>query len=59
MQATAADIEMFYDHLLTKVDRNAARLKVDGLKKFFAGVEKVTSLIESPFKTMMALSIFI
>ena len=52
MQVTAADVEMFYDDLLKKVDRNTARLKVAGLKKFFAGVEKVCPLIESPFKSM-------
>jgi len=41
MQVTAVDIEMFYDHLLTKVDRDTDWLKVAGLEKFFAGVEKV------------------
>jgi len=42
MQVTAAHIEMIYDYLLTRVDRDTACLKFRGLKKSFAGAEKGT-----------------
>jgi integrase len=52
-QCTPADIECFYDSLIEKgVDRNTARLRIAGLKKYFEGVKKVIPYYESPFDIM-------
>jgi integrase len=52
LQVRPADIEAFYDHLLTRVDRNTAYLRIRGLKKFFEGIRNVVPFYQSPFEIM-------
>ncbi len=52
LQITPAHIEKFYDHLVKKVDRNTAYLRVRGLKRFFAGIRNVIGFYSSPFDLM-------
>lgn len=52
LQVTAADIECFYDDLLTRVDRSTAYIRIAGLKKFFSGIRNVLPIYTSPFETM-------
>jgi site-specific recombinase XerD len=52
LQITAADVEGFYDELLKRVDRATAYNRIQGLKRFFAGVQTVVPIFSSPFKTM-------
>jgi integrase len=52
LQVRPGDIEAFYDHLLTRVDRNTAYLRIRGLKKFFEGVRNVVPFLTSPFEIM-------
>ena len=52
LQVRPADIEAFYDYLLTRVDRNTAYLRIRGLKKFFQGVRNVAPFYTSPFEKM-------
>ena len=52
LQCRPADIESFYDHIVKTVDRNTAYLRIRGLKKFFAGVEKVVPIFTNPFSIM-------
>ena len=52
LQVKPADIESFYDHLVKTVDRNTAYLRIRGLKKFFAGVEKTVLIYSNPFSIM-------
>ena len=52
LQVTPAHIEMFYDDLLKKVDRNTASQRIAGLKKFFAGIRAVVPISVNPFDTM-------
>ena len=52
LQVTAEWIESFYDALAKRVDRNTARLRVAGLKRFFRGIQKTVPFYVSPFDTM-------
>ena len=52
LQVTPADIESWYDTLCKRVDRNTARLRVAGLKRFFAGIRNVIPFYTSPFEIM-------
>ena len=52
LQVTPAWIEMFYDHLVQKVDISTAHLRICGLKKFFAGIRRVVPFYTSPFEIM-------
>jgi len=52
LQITPAHIEKFYDHLVKKVDRNTAYLRIRGLKRFFAGIRNVIPFYTSPFEIM-------
>ena len=50
MQVTPADIEAFYDKLLEDgTSRKTARLRIAGLKKFFAGIVRVAPGYTSVF----------
>ena len=52
LQITPAHIEAFYDDLMKRVDRNTARLRIAGLKKFFAGIRGIIPIYTSPFELM-------
>ncbi len=52
LQVTPGHIEAFYDHLVKKVDRNTASLRIRGLKRFFACVSKLVPGYISPFEVM-------
>jgi hypothetical protein len=52
LQTTASDIEGFYDELVKRVARATAYNRIQGLKRFFAGVQTVVPIFSSPFKTM-------
>jgi integrase/recombinase XerD len=52
LQVTPAWIEMFYDHLVQKVDRNTAHLRICGLKKFFSGIHNFIPFYTDPFEMM-------
>lgn len=52
LQVTAAHIEGWYDNLSTRCGRATARLRVAGLKRFFAGVRNVLPIYTSPFELM-------
>ena len=52
LQVRPGDIEAFYDHIVKKVDRNTACLRIRGLKKFFAGIRNVIPIYTSPFEIM-------
>lgn len=52
LQIIPADIEAFYDDLMKRVDRNTARLRIAGIKKFFAGIRTVIPIYTSPFELM-------
>ena len=52
LKVRAGDIEAFYDHLVERVGRNTARLRILGLKRFFAGVEQAVPFYRSPFADM-------
>jgi integrase/recombinase XerD len=52
LQVTAADIEAFYDEIVKRVDRATAYNRIQGLKRFFRGVEAVVPIFVSPFKSM-------
>lgn len=52
LQITPAWIESFYDHLVKKVDRNTAYLRIIGLRKFFRGIRNVIPFYTSPFEIM-------
>jgi len=54
LQVTPAWIEMFYDHLIQKVDISTAHLRICGLKKFLAGIRRVVPFYSSPFEIMSA-----
>ncbi len=49
LQVRPGDLEAFYDHIVKKVDRNTACLRIRGLKKFFAGIRNVIPIYSSPF----------
>ena len=52
LQCRPGDVEAFYDHIVKKVDRNTAYLRIRGLKKFFAGIRQVIPIYTSPFEIM-------
>jgi integrase len=52
LKVRAADIEDFYDHLVERVGRSTARLRILGLKRFFRGVEEAVPFFRSPFTDM-------
>ena len=52
LQVQPADIERFYEHLITQVDRNTAYLHICGLKKFFSSIKKKIPVYTNPFDTM-------
>lgn len=53
LQIDCSWIEQFYDHLIKNgVDRNTACLRIQGLKRFFAGIRNVLPIYTSPFEIM-------
>ena len=52
LQGTAGDIESFYDATIKKNERKTAYIRIQGLKKFFAGIRKVITFYTSPFEAM-------
>ncbi len=52
LQVRPGDVEAFYDHIVKKVDRNTAYLRIRGLKKFFAGIRQVIPIYTTPFEIM-------
>jgi len=52
LQITPGHIEGFYDHIVKRVDRNTACLRIRGLKRFFAGVSRIVPGYISPFEVM-------
>ena len=52
LQCKPSHIEAFYDHLIKRVDRNTAYLRIRGLKRFFAGIRNVIPFYTSPFEIM-------
>jgi integrase len=52
LQATAGDVEAFYDDMTARISMPSARLRIDGLKRFFREVEKIVPLFSSPFNGM-------
>jgi len=52
LQVRPGDIEGYYDHLVSNVDRSTAYLRIRGLKKFFSGVRNIIPFYTSPFEIM-------
>ncbi len=52
LQITPGWIEKWYDHIIQRVDRNTAYLRIRGLKKFLGGIRQVIPIYTSPFEIM-------
>jgi site-specific recombinase XerD len=52
LQVTPAHIEAFYDEIVKRSGRNTAYLRIQGLKRFFAGIRNVIPFYTSPFELM-------
>ena len=51
-QIRASHIEAFYDQMREKVDRNSLYNKIQGLKRFFKGIQTLAPGWRSPFEVM-------
>lgn len=52
LQVKPGDIEFFYDHIVKRIDRNTAYLRIKGLKNFFSGIRNLIPFYTSPFELM-------
>ena len=52
LQVIAADIERFYDHIVSRVSLRTAANRISGLRKFFANIADLVPFYTSPFEGM-------